>query len=239
MSDLNGQRVVIAGAAGGIGRQAAALLAAAGATLHLLDIRAPAETREANAACGGIASVHRCDVARRAEVEAIAAQIGPVDVLLDTAGVWPHDDWMAPDWDAAFDRVIDVNLRGPINLVRAFLPGMIERRSGRIVLCGSIAGWTGGLMSSPHYVASKGGIHALVRWFSQFAIPHGVCVNGVAPGPVATPMTQGANHDLRKFPLGRLAEPLEVAHAMVFLCSPGASYVSGTVVDVNGGLYMR
>jgi NAD(P)-dependent dehydrogenase (short-subunit alcohol dehydrogenase family) len=123
--------------------------------------------------------------------------------------------------------------------VRAFLPGMIERRHGRIVLCGSIAGWTGGLMSSPHYVASKGGIHALVRWFAQLAIGHGVCVNGVAPGPVATPMTRDANHDLRKFPLGRLAEPQEVAHAMVFLCSPAASYVSGTVVDVNGGLYMR
>jgi NAD(P)-dependent dehydrogenase (short-subunit alcohol dehydrogenase family) len=239
MSDLNGQRVVIAGAAGGIGRQAAALLGDAGATLHLLDIREPAQTRDANAAGARIASVHRCDVARRAEVEAVAAEIGPADVLIDAAGVWPHDDWMAPGWDEAFDRVIDINLRGPINLVRAFLPGMIERRHGRIVLCGSIAGWTGGLMSSPHYVASKGGIHALVRWFAQLAIPHGVCVNGVAPGPVATPMTHDANHDLRKFPLGRLAEPQEIAQAMVFLCSPAASYVSGTVIDVNGGLYMR
>ena len=239
MRHFDNQEVVIAGAAGGIGQQIARLLADAGAALHLLDIRDPAHTREANAACGGFASVHRCNVARRAEVDAIAAQIGPVDVLVDAAGIWPHDDWMSPDWDEAFDRVIDVNLRGPINLVRAFMPAMIERRYGRIVLCGSIAGWTGGLMSSPHYVASKGGIHALVRWFAQHAMPHGVCVNGVAPGPVVTPMTHDANHDLKRFPLGRLAEPEEVAHAMRFLCSPDASYVSGTVVDVNGGIYMR
>jgi NAD(P)-dependent dehydrogenase (short-subunit alcohol dehydrogenase family) len=78
-----------------------------------------------------------------------------------------------------------------------------------------------------------------VRWFAQHAMPHGVCVNGVAPGPVVTPMTRDANHDPGRFPPGRLAEPQEVAHAMRFLCSPGASYMSGTVVDVNGGIYMR
>lgn len=239
MTDFDNQRVVIAGAAGGIGQQVAALLAESGATLHLLDIRDPAQAQATNAGRGGVASVHRCNVASRAEVDAIAARIGQVDVLVDAAGIWPQDDWMAADWDAAFDRVIDVNLRGPINLVRAFMPGMIERRYGRIVLCGSIAGWAGGLMSSPHYVASKGGIHALVRWFAQQATPHGVCVNGVAPGPVVTPMTEGAHHDLNRFPLGRLAEPREVAHAMRFLCSREASYLSGTVVDVNGGIYMR
>ncbi|CAB3695428.1 3-oxoacyl-[acyl-carrier-protein] reductase FabG [Trinickia soli] len=239
MRDFINQQIVIAGAAGGIGQQIAALLADAGATLHLLDIRHPDETRAVSTACARIASVHRCNVARRAEVDAIAAQIGAVDVLIDAAGIWPHDDWMSPDWDEAFDRVMDVNVRGPINLVRAFMPGMIERRYGRIVLCGSIAGWAGGLMSGPHYVASKGGIHALVRWFAQQAVAHGVCVNGVAPGPVVTPMTHGAHHDLGRFPLGRLAEPKEVAHAMRFLCSRDASYVSGTVVDVNGGLYMH
>jgi NAD(P)-dependent dehydrogenase (short-subunit alcohol dehydrogenase family) len=239
MSSFENQRVVVTGAAGGIGQQIISMLSDAGAVLHLLDIREPEDTRRANAEARGVASVHRCDVSRRADVEAVAAQIGPVDVLVDAAGIWPHDDWMSPDWDAAFDRVIDVNVRGPINLVRAFLPAMIEQRYGRIVLCGSIAGWAGGLMSGPHYVASKGGIHALVRWFAQMGTPHGVCVNGVAPGPVVTPMTQHAQHDLARFPLGRLAQPHEVAHAMVFLCSPQASYVSGTVVDVNGAIYMR
>jgi NAD(P)-dependent dehydrogenase (short-subunit alcohol dehydrogenase family) len=239
MSSFENHRVVVTGAAGGIGQQIVSMLSEAGATLHLLDIREPEETRHANAGASRIASVHRCDVARRASVEAVAAEIGPIDVLVDTAGIWPHDNWMSPDWDAAFDRVIDVNVRGPINLVRAFMPAMIEQRYGRIVLCGSIAGWAGGLMSGPHYVASKGGIHALVRWFAQHGTQHGVCVNGVAPGPVVTPMTQHAQHDMAKFPLKRLAQPQEVAHAMMFLCSQEASYVSGTVMDVNGAVYMR
>lgn len=82
---------------------------------------------------------------------------------------------MAPDWnEVAFMRVMRVNLLGPINLVRAILPGMIQRRRGRIALCGSIAGWTGGVLAAPHYSASKGGVHALIRWFAQRATPHGV-----------------------------------------------------------------
>lgn len=237
--EKRGHWAVIVGAAGGIGHEAARLLGNAGVRLHLVDIQDPAVTRKANDGVANIESVHRCDVSRRADVSALAAELGTVDVLVDSAGIWPRDDWNAEDWDAAFDHVMGVNVRGPINLVRAFLPGMVQQRYGRIVLCGSIAGWTGGLMSSPHYVAAKGGVHALVRWFSQHGAPHGVCVNGVAPGPVATGMTHDAGHDASKFPLGRIAEPAEVAHAIAFLCSPGASFITGTIVDVNGGIHMR
>lgn len=237
--DFKGQQAVVVGAAGGIGHEVAALLGKAGVRLHLLDIQDTSTTRKANEGLSNIESVHRCDVSQRSQVDAIACALGPVDILVDAAGIWPRDDWMADDWDAAFDRVMDINLRGPINLVRAFLPSMMQRRYGRIVLCGSIAGWTGGLMSSPHYVASKGGVHALVRWFSQHGAPHQVCVNGVAPGPVTTGMTHDANHDLDKFPLKRIASPKEVAHAITYLCSPGASFVTGCIVDVNGGIYMR
>lgn len=239
MGNLHRHRIVVAGAAGGIGQHVGALLSDSGATLHLLDIQDEAITREANVAVSQIASVHCCDVSRRSEVERVADRIGTVDVLIDAAGIWPRDDWMAPGWDAAFDRVIDINVRGPINLVRAFLPRMVAQRYGRIVLCGSIAGWTGGLMSSPHYVAAKGGIHALVRWFAQRGTPHNVCVNGVAPGPVSTGMTRDAAHDPSRFPLGRIATPQEVAHAILFLSSPQASYISGTIVDVNGAVHMR
>src|SRR5690606_33277607 len=134
------------------------------------------------------------------------------------------DDWMAPDWDDAFDQVINVNVRGPINLVRAFLPGMSERKYGRIVLCGSIAGWAGGVRSSPHYAAAKGGVHCLVRWFAQRAIPHQVCVNGVAPGPVDSAMTLGQGYTPESFPLKRMGTSDELASLIGFLCSPGASY---------------
>ncbi|MCZ2079360.1 MAG: SDR family oxidoreductase [Bryobacterales bacterium] len=131
---MHRHRIVIAGAAGDIGQHVSALFSDSGATLHLLDIQDEAITREANAAVPQIASIHCCDTSRRSEVERVADRIGTVDVLIDATGIWPRDDWMAPDWDAAFDRVIDINVRGPINLVRAFLPRMVAQRYGRIVL---------------------------------------------------------------------------------------------------------
>lgn len=236
---LAGQVVLVAGASGGIGGAAAKCFADAGARLVLVDLQPPdlADVRFASARSAPLAI--GCDTGDRARVEAMAAECGPVDVLVDAAGIWPRDDWMSADWDEAFDRVIRVNVRGPINLVRAFMPGMIARRYGRIVLCGSLAGWTGGLMSSPHYVAAKGGIHALARWFAQKGAPHQVCVNAVAPGPVRTGMTVDAGHDLESLPLGRLATAAEVAAIIAFLGSPAASYVCGAVIDVNGARYMR
>lgn len=237
--DLSGQTVLVTGAAGGIGRETARLCAAAGARLVLADAVAVEQTQSVNGLIGHHALVFQCDTSSRAEVERLSARIGPVDALADTAGICPHDDWMAEDWDDAFDRVLDVNLRGPINLVRAFLPGMIERRYGRIALCGSVAGWTGGLRASAHYAAAKGGVHALVRWFAQRATPHQVCVNGVAPGPTETAMTHGLGYAPQDYPTGRLARPEEIAAVLTFLCSPAAGYIAGTIVDANGGVHMR
>lgn len=236
---LAGQRVLVTGASGGIGGAAAQCFAEAGARLILIDRQAPDLADDRFASARSTPLVLGCDTSDRSGVEELAMKCGPVDVLVDAAGIWPRDDWMSPGWDETFDRVMNVNVRGPINLVRAFMPGMIERRYGRIVLCGSLAGWAGGLMSSPHYVAAKGGVHALVRWFAQRSTAHQVCVNAVAPGPVRTGMTSDADYDLEAFPLGRLATPGEVAAMIAFLGSPAASYVSGTVIDVNGGRYMR
>jgi NAD(P)-dependent dehydrogenase (short-subunit alcohol dehydrogenase family) len=131
-----------------------------------------------------------------------------------------------------------VNVLGPIHAARAFLPGMIERRRGRIVLVGSVAGRMGGLIAGPHYVASKGGVHALVKWLARQAGPFNVLVNGVAPASVETPLMQGQPVDLTRIPLGRMAQAEEVAGPIAFLCSGAASYVCGVVLDVNGGVYM-
>ena len=115
---------------------------------------------------------------------------------------------------------------------------MIERRSGRIVMVGSLAGRMGGLIAGPHYVASKGGVHALVKWLARQAGPHGVLVNGVAPASVETPLMSEQPVDLERIPLGRKARPEEIAWPIAFLCSAASSYICGAVLDINGGVYM-
>jgi NAD(P)-dependent dehydrogenase (short-subunit alcohol dehydrogenase family) len=237
--DLSGQRILITGAAGGIGEATARVCAALSAELLLVDRRATEplaqELRENSVRAEALV----CDVTDRADVERIAAATGPVDALVLAAGICPWDDWQEPAWDEVFDEVIAVNLHGPIHCARAWLPGMIERRRGRMVLVGSVAGRIGGLVASAHYVASKGGLHALVKWLAKRGAPHGVLVNGIAPGPIETEMTRGQTFDLARIPLGRIGVADEIAWPIAFLCSPAAGYITGAVLDVNGGLYMN
>ena len=135
----------------------------------------------------------RCDVTDRAAVERLVAEAGAIDAMIVCSGICPFDDWMAADWDEVYERTNAVNVKGTVNCVRAALPAMMERGRGRIVLVGSLAGRTGGLLSGPHYVASKGAVGALVRWFARIGAPRNVLVNGVAPGPVDTGMIAGRN----------------------------------------------
>lgn len=237
--DLSGQRILITGAAGGIGETTARVCASLGAALLLVDQRPSVGLAQELQEAGGDAQAFQCDVTSRSEVEALAASTGPVDALVLAAGICPWDDWQEPAWDEVFDEVIAVNLHGPIHCARAWLPGMIERRRGRMVLVGSVAGRIGGLVASAHYVASKGGLHALVKWLAKRGAPHGVLVNGIAPGPIETEMTRGQTFDLSRIPLGRMGVADEIAWPIAFLCSPAANYVTGTVLDVNGGLYMN
>ncbi|MVW70983.1 SDR family NAD(P)-dependent oxidoreductase [Bordetella sp. 15P40C-2] len=238
---LAGTRVLISGAAGGIGAATARLCGAFGARLTLTDIAPPARLEAIAHGLPGVDAVERCDVSDRAAVDDLVRRHGPFQALADTAGICPYDeDWMDPDWnEVEFMRVMRVNVLGPINLVRAVMPAMMEHGYGRIALCGSIAGWTGGLRAGPHYAASKGGVHALVRWFAQRGMPHGVTVNGVAPGPVSSGMTEGHGYDAQAYPMKRMGQPEEIAGVLAFLCSPAASYLAGTMVDVNGGTYLR
>ena len=141
--------------------------------------------------------------------------------MIVCSGICPFDDWMAADWDDVYERTNAVNVKGTVNCVRAALPRMMERGRGRIVLVGSLAGRTGGLLSGPHYVASKGAVGALVRWFARIGAPRNVLVNGVAPGPVNTGMIAGRNLNMASIPLGRIAEPEELAAPIAFLVLAG------------------
>jgi len=235
---LEGDTILILGAASGIGASTAAACATLGAKLILADVAGAAPIAEKLRSEGRAATVAACDVTDRAAVERLLAEAGVIDAMIVCSGICPFDDWMAADWDEVYERTNAVNVKGTVNCVRAALPPMMERGRGRIVLVGSLAGRTGGLLSGPHYVASKGAIGALVRWFARIGAPRNVLVNGVAPGPVNTGMIAGRSLNLASIPLGRIADPEELAGPIAFLCSPAASYICGAMLDVNGGVYM-
>jgi NAD(P)-dependent dehydrogenase (short-subunit alcohol dehydrogenase family) len=236
---LNGRRVLITGAAAGIGAATARICASLGAELILVDIKDSEPVADAIRGDGGRAVSAMADVGSRSDVERLAQEVGVIDALVLNAALCPWDeDWMAPEWDASFERVMSVNVLGPLHAIRAFLPGMIARRAGHIVMIGSLAGRMGGLIAGPHYVASKGGVHALVKWLARQAAPYNVLVNGIAPASVETPMMNDRPVDLDRIPLGRKGKPEEIAWPIAFLCSDASSYICGTVLDVNGGVYM-
>lgn len=237
--DLGGRRILITGAAGGIGANVARLCAQLGADLVLTDVGGLKTLAEELGQAGTNVVAEECDIGDRAAVERLVESAGPLDGLVALAARCPWDDWTDPDWDQVFDQVMRVNVLGVIHCTRACLPGMMARGGGRIVIVSSVSGRMGGLRASPHYVASKGGVNAFVKWLARRGAPHGVLVNGVAPGATASPMTSGQSFDLGGIPLGRLAEPEEIAWPIVFLLTSAASYLCGTILDVNGGVYMH
>lgn len=235
---LASRLILVIGAGGGIGSATARILGSQGARLVLADRVAPDALASELAEAGIAVSAHACDVARRDAIDALTESAGDVDALVYLAAICPWDDWEDDGWDARFDEVMAVNLRGAVFAARAVMPGMAKRGGGRIVLVGSLAGKMGGLIASPHYVASKGGMHALVKWLAQRGGPKKILINGVAPASTATAMMTGRPVDLDRIPLRRMSQPEEVAWPIAFLCSDAASYICGTIINVNGGVYM-
>jgi NAD(P)-dependent dehydrogenase (short-subunit alcohol dehydrogenase family) len=236
---LEGKVILITGAGGGIGAETARVCARLEASLVLVDLHEPIALADALRSEGAEVRTGAFDVRDRAAMERFVGSVGTLDAVVANAGFCPWDDWNDDDWDRVFDDVIDINVKAVINLVRACLPGMGERGRGRVVIVSSVAGRMGGLKASPHYVASKGGVGALVKWLARKAAPLGITVNAVAPGPTKSGMTEGQSFDTSGIPLGRMATPAEIALPIAFLCSEGASYICGATLDVNGGLYMN
>lgn len=229
---LDGRHVAITGAGGGIGSACARIAAELGARVSTTDLRAPALD-------GVPGSGHRADaldVTDQPAVEAWLNGLGDFDALIDCAAICPFTDWENQGWNQEAERLFQVNLVGPLNLVRAAMPRLKARGRGSIALVGSIAGRIGGVRASAHYAMSKGGIHAFVHWASRRMAPQ-CTINAVAPGPVDTPMTQGEEFQAETFPMQRMARAEEIAGPLVFLISPAASYINGAVLDINGAMH--
>jgi 3-oxoacyl-[acyl-carrier protein] reductase len=237
--DMHARRAMVTGAASGIGRATAIVLAQLGAELLLTD-RAPlAETRAEVERLGAACTTREGDLTSDSFIAELFAD-GPVHAVAHCAAILQGRPWREDrDWHDRFHRVMDVNVRVPLTIATAAIDHMAEHGGGAIVLVGSVAGRTGGtsMNTPPDYSASKGAVHALVKWLSRQGIGRGVLVNGVAPGPVQTPMTTGFTLG-NQLPLGRMGRPDELAWPIAFLCTPAASYFSGAILDVNGGAFV-
>lgn len=236
---LRGQHAVVTGAARGIGAQIALELARAGARVTAVDLRDCAATVATIRDEGGSATALALDVSDRDAVAGAVAEAAAerLDVLVTAAGVYGSTTPIGELTAAEVDQVLDVNVKGTLWSIRAALPAL-RVRGGRVVCIGSVAGKIGGVLAGPAYVASKGGVHALVKWLAKTEAANGILANGVAPGVTDTEMIAGQGYRGDYCPLGRFARPEEIARAAAFLATPAASYLTGTIVDVNGGSFM-
>lgn len=244
---LRGKVVVITGGGGGIGRASALAFAAEGSRVVVADVNLTQAQAVAAEVGGPERSIAvRVDVASpesvRALFDAALAAFGRVDVLVNGAGIFhrtPIDELTVEEWD----QLMAINLRGVFLCCQAALKIMKAQRSGKIVNLASMGGQVGGIVAGADYSASKAGVLCLTKSLAKHAGPFGINVNSVNPGVIDTPMTRPWGPEiLRKrveeTPLGRLGTPEDVASVVVFLASDAASFVHGTHVDVNGGLYM-
>ena len=243
---LAGQCAVVTGAARGIGRAIAAVLAGAGADIAIVDRAEPemaAETIAQVDACGRKAVFYYGDVTDYAGCEALVKQIvtdfGKIDILVNNAGI-TKDMLMPQMGEAEFDAVISVNLKGTFQMMRHVSRQMMRKKYGRIVNISSVAGIMGNA-GQVNYAASKAGVIGMTKSAAKELAARGITVNAVAPGLVETDMTKNLtdNNGLAaSVPLGRMAQPEEVANLVTYLASPMAGYVTGEVIRIDGGLAM-
>ncbi len=238
---LEGRRVLVTGAASGIGQSAATCLAALGAELVLTDRSALDATAAQVRDAGGAAPICLQGDITDDALQASLLVHGPFYALASAAGVFGGKPGMSPQ--ESFEFVMGINVRATMKLASACVDQMIPRKQGYVVLVGSAAGRNGGGLPNDSqeyaaYAASKGGVHTLVRWLSRRAVGHGVLVNGVAPGIVATPLSATLKIDTSILPMKRIAEPAELGWPIAMMCTPMASFISGAIVDVNGGMFV-
>ena len=246
--ELKGQVALVTGATRGIGKAIAAALGQAGATvIGTATTDAGAQSIGEYLAPAGIAGRGAMlDVTDGAAVDAMVAtlekEFGAVSILVNNAGI-TRDNLLARMKDAEWDAVIDTDLKSVFRLSRAVLRGMLKARAGRIISITSVVGSSGN-PGQINYSAAKAGIAGLTRSLAREIGSRAITVNCVAPGVIDTDMTRALPEAQRgqllaQIPLGRLGRPEDVAAAVLFLASPGASYITGATLHVNGGMYMN
>lgn len=244
MTDLTGKCALVTGASGGIGADIARQLHAAGATVGLSGTRV--EPLEALAVeLGERAHVLPCNLSDAEAVEALPKQaiaaMGSVDILVNNAGITRDNLFMRMS-DEEWASVLEVNLTSTMRLCRGVLRGMMKARWGRIVNISSIVGATGN-PGQVNYAASKAGMVGMTKSIAYEVASRGITANAVAPGFIATAMTEGLSDDQKaainaKIPTARMGTPEEIAAAVLYLASPEAGYVTGATLHVNGGMAM-
>jgi len=252
MRGLKGKRVIVTGGGSGIGRETCKRFAEEGAEVAVFELNAAgaAETVKMIADAGGKASEHTVDISDRGAVDAAVAKVekgGPIDVLVNNAG-W---DVAKPFLDtdvALWDKVIAINLYGPLHMHHAVLPGMVANGGGRVVNIASDAGRVGS-SGEAVYAACKGGIIAFTKTVARELARKGSQLNVVAPGPTDTPLLASfaegeagqkiAEGLKRAIPMKRLGQPTDYPGIVCFLASDDAGFITGQVISVSGGLTMH
>ncbi len=247
MGSLEGKTALVTGASQGIGRACAIELAKSGARV-VLAARNEAKLAEVAAeiaAAGGTAHAVALDVANEDSIKttakAVLAQFGAVEILVNNAGV-TRDGLMMRMKRADWDDVLNTNLTGAFLLTQAFVSSMLKARWGRIINISSVVARSG-QAGQANYAASKAGLIGLTRSLARELASRGITANAVAPGYIETAMTAVLDEKQREamlsqIPLARPGTDADIAHAVAFLASPEAGYITGHVLDVNGGMYM-
>lgn len=240
--DLTDKTAIITGGANGIGSSIANSLAREGANIVIGDVANYEEVINNIRNKYGVKALGTyCDVTKSDNVDSLTKltldTFGKIDILVTSAGICERSEFtdITPE---KWRKHIDINLTGTFYPIYSVYKEMVKNKSGKIVCIGSVAAQVGGAISSADYVSSKGGVHSLIKSVAKEAAPNGIYINGVAPGPVVSDMTSKTDYTFFEVPLNRMGQPEDIAEASLFLASQASNFITGSMINVNGGVYL-